>query len=338
MRVPISPSIRFACLLLTATACGVERPVAPDDGAAVSAALLSGAPSQMSAWPLSDVAVQLYWQDNTAHEDGYEIQRADGSTGSFVAITRVAVNSTSHADGDRAELTEYCYRVRAYRTRGSKTTYSDFSNTACAKTLGPPSAPSSVRALPGSYGGIEVLWTDNSTVESGFHVRRTTAAGTTSATVWANSTSYTEWGVPIEEELCYQVVAFNSYGESEPSNSDCIGLPAAPVNIRPAGVSSRTIDLTWDDVSSFEDGFEVQAMYCYWYYPYYYYYSPPPEYVCNFSHVAATVGSNITAYQVTGLWPSVTYSYQVVAFRQKEGRKWYSGSNGVLDVTTEPEP
>ena len=337
MTVHDGARVSLLCLTLATAACGVERTVAPDV-ANVNAALLSAAPTHMTAWASSNVAVQLYWQDNTTHESGYEIQRATGAAGEYAPVATVAADVASYLDGDRAELTEYCYKVRAYRKQGNKNAYSAFSNSACATTLGPPAAPSGVKALPGVYGGVEVLWTDNSTIESGFRVRRTVGAGTTTFEAWANNSSFADWNAPIEAEACYQVTAYNSYGESGPSNSDCIGLPAAPTNLRSPGASSSTIDLAWDDVSSFEDGFEVQAMYCYWYYPYYYYYSPPPEYICNFSHVEATVAANVTTYRVTGLSPEVTYSYQVVSLRQKDGRRWLSGSNGVLDVTTPPAP
>src|SRR5262245_34639405 len=69
----------------------------------------------------------LTWIDNSTTEDGFKIERADGTTGTFAQIAIVGANVTSYIDSSVTGGATYCYRVRAYNIAGD----SAYSNQAC---------------------------------------------------------------------------------------------------------------------------------------------------------------------------------------------------------------
>lgn len=94
----------------------------------------------------SAAAITVSWKDNSNNEDGFEIQRRTGTSGSYVSLGKTAANVQSFMDAGLNFSTLYCYRVRAFNANGN----SNFSNEACASTLKPPppAAPSDGKAVP----------------------------------------------------------------------------------------------------------------------------------------------------------------------------------------------
>jgi len=99
-----------------------------------------------------------------------------GPDGDFALLTRTGANVVHTSDGDLAAGSEFCYKVRAAQTSGSRTTYSAFSNTACALPL-PPAAPSNASAVAVSQSRIDLSWQDNSSAETRFRILRSAAGG-----------------------------------------------------------------------------------------------------------------------------------------------------------------
>ena len=83
------------------------------------------APTALAAQALSGARVRLTWTDNAGNEQGFRVQRALGSTGSFVAIGQVSANVTTFTDSTVKAGKTYRYRVQAYNAAGS----SSWSNT-----------------------------------------------------------------------------------------------------------------------------------------------------------------------------------------------------------------
>ncbi len=243
--------------VIAAAGCDGHEPLAP-------MFMVVSAPGNLTATPTSFSQISLSWQDNSnsPSESGFEVHRSGtGPAGTFALVGTPAAQATGYFDAGLTGLTQYCYKVRAYRTTGHKTTFSDFSAVACATTPGAPvpAAPSGLTATPYLGYAIRATWTDNSTDENGFRAERgPSAAGpwTTILTLYPNTTVLTDY-VAVEQPECYRVVAFNSYGDSDPSNAACTAVPAAP-SVLHAIVVGTGVDLTWSDNSSVEDGFEVQ--------------------------------------------------------------------------------
>ena len=107
-----------------------------------SAAAQVNAPSNTNAISVSDGRIDVSWQDNSTNETGFEVHRsATGSAGVFTLVATTTANVTARTDTGLNPSTQYCYKARAFITVGSGTSYSDFSNTACATTLAPPPPP-----------------------------------------------------------------------------------------------------------------------------------------------------------------------------------------------------
>ena len=83
------------------------------------------------------------------------------------------------------------------------------------------------------------------------------ASWSTLATVPRDSWSFYDTGLQAERRACYRIIAFNTAGDAAPSNTDCATPPAGPTNLSGIAIDSTTVDLSWTDNSSVEDGYEV---------------------------------------------------------------------------------
>ncbi len=186
------------------------------------------APSNLVATAVSDARIDLAWNDNSNNEDGFRLQRKEGSGGTFADLDTVGPNVTSYPDNSCRASTEYCYRVLSYNGYGD----SAWSNEDCAATSGPapPAAPSELAATSVSTSQINLSWTDNSSNEDGFKIE--VDEGDTGSFVYLDTvgedvTSYPDTGLTEGVAYCYRVYAYNTYGDSGYSNVDC-ATPAEP--------------------------------------------------------------------------------------------------------------
>src|SRR5258705_7817860 len=144
--------LRFslAGLFLFVSLLGLDktRPVEFSASAAAQPGL--NAPSNTHVVAVSDSRIDVYWQDNSANESGFEVHRsADGVNGVFTLVTTTTAGVTARSDTGLNPSTQYCYKLRAFKTADGRTRYSSFSNTACATTLAPPppNAPSNSQVV-----------------------------------------------------------------------------------------------------------------------------------------------------------------------------------------------
>jgi len=87
------------------------------------------APSSLTATTVSASQINLHWQDNSASEIGFIVER-HAPAGLFAQIARVGANVTSYQDTAVVRATTYTYRVRAWNANGQ----SEGSNEALAST------------------------------------------------------------------------------------------------------------------------------------------------------------------------------------------------------------
>jgi hypothetical protein len=97
------------------------------------------APSLVNA-----ATLQLSWSDNSQDEDGFHIERKQGTGGTFSLIATTGANATSYSDANLASSTTYCYRVNAFNSAGS----SGYTNESCATTSGSNSTPPPTTPTP----------------------------------------------------------------------------------------------------------------------------------------------------------------------------------------------
>lgn len=262
------------------------------------------APSALTAKALDYQTVDLAWADNSATEDGYEVERARQNE-SWAAVADLPPNSKTYRDVATSDAT-YWYRVRAKKDGG----FSNFSNSVQVTLASvPPAAPSGLDARPASSTIAVMTWSDNSSNEEGFRIERGPTgtgpwevAGTTGVSI----TWFYDAGRTSEREVCYRAVAFNAAGES-PSNTDCTTPPAGPTNLTATRVEGA-VELRWEDNSAVEDGYQVWRSY--------WYCDPDPYYggCYEVQEPIVTLGPNVTSYSDTIYW-SDSSAYFVVALK-----------------------
>jgi hypothetical protein len=230
---------------------------------AIFAVAAPSAPSNANAVAVTVDTIRLSWRDNSTTETGFKVLRSTtGPSGTYSLQATRAANVTTYRDATVAPLKSYCYKIRAYRVQDGQTSFSAFSTPVCATTPAPPlpTAPSGTAAKPVSSTALDVSWTDRSSNEAGFRVKRSIDGGSTwpvAGTVGPNITAFRDNGRTAEQQVCYRVYAFNAYGNSTLSNTDCTTPPAAPSGLS-AQTAQQGIDLAWIDNSTVEDGYQVQ--------------------------------------------------------------------------------
>jgi titin len=273
-------------------------------------------PTNLVAAPALD-AVTLTWKDNSGVEDQYEVQRSvDGVT--FTTLMSLPANSATYRDAGVLAINTYWYRVRARKDGGQ----SDNSNTVSATVTSPdiPNAPSATEVIPVNSSSVRVLWTDNSTNESGFRIERasvTTGPWTEAATTAANVTSIYE-NATREQQVCFRVVALNAAGASTPTPADCTTPPWFPTGLV-ARADGQGIALTWFDNSATEDGYKVSRR------------------VDGGAWVdIATLPANGISYRDVGVMMDVTYTYRVQALKDGGFSDYSNESTAAIPTATAP--
>jgi len=88
------------------------------------------APNNVIAASVSASQINLAWNDASADETAFEIERSPDGVGSWTALATKPADSTTHADTGLTALTAYFYRIRATNSVGA----SPYSNIASATT------------------------------------------------------------------------------------------------------------------------------------------------------------------------------------------------------------
>ncbi|MFA5118279.1 MAG: fibronectin type III domain-containing protein [Candidatus Omnitrophota bacterium] len=140
------------------------------------------APSGLTASVVSVSAINLAWTDNSGIEEGFKLERKEGSSGTYSQIADLGQNVTSYSDTGLSSSTTYYYRVRAY-SGSSNSLYSNevFANTG-ANTSGSTDSGGGggggcfiATAVYGSYDASEVkvlrLFRDKYLLSNGYGKR-----------------------------------------------------------------------------------------------------------------------------------------------------------------------
>jgi titin len=262
------------------------------------------APTGISATTLSSTSIRFVWADNSSNESGFRVKRwsvPDGQV--WVDVASVGAGATSYTDTGLQPNTGYWYTACAYNSGGEACAASTTWVSAVTFPL-PPTAPSNVSATALSSTSIRFQWSDNSSNETGFRVKRWSVPDgqvwIDVATVGAGVTTFTDTGLQANVGYWYYACAYNSGGEMCPAGwLGATTLP--PPLIAPSGLiatplSSTSIQFTWVDNSSGEDGFRVKT------------------WTGSAWVLTATVAANTQQYLDIGLAPNSPYTLSVCAF------------------------
>jgi len=263
-----------------------------------AASQIPAAPSNLAGTADSSTSVTLTWSDGSSNENGFSIERRNGSTWSQVGW--VAANVTTYRNTGLTAGTAYSYRVLAFNGYGNSATTNEATVTTTAASQ-IPAAPSGLSGSADSATSVALSWTDGSSNENGFSIERRNGS-TWSQVGWvaANITTYRNTGLTAGASYSYRVLAFNGYGNSPTTNEVSVTtpsqIPAAPSNLSGLADSSTSVTLSWADNSSNENGFSIER-----------------KSGTSWRQVG-WVGANIRSFRQTGLVSGVTYKYRVLAF------------------------
>ncbi|MDA0346490.1 MAG: fibronectin type III domain-containing protein [Verrucomicrobia bacterium] len=215
-------------------------------------------PNNLLALAISSSQINLSWNDNSAVETGYEIERKAGD-GNFELLIQLNADVTAFSDTTVTPLSTYTYRIIGVSGINRSNPSNEFSTT--TPNIPEPGAASDlvVNLVDSSF--IALSWTDNSLIENGFYVERMVGSGSWVELIQlpANSTSVQDLQVGELETFAYRVIAFNDGGDSAPSNEAAILFPfIAPSNLTASATDEARIDLTWSDNSLVETGYQIE--------------------------------------------------------------------------------
>ncbi len=179
------------------------------------------APSELRATTITSNSVELSWNDNSADEFGFYVERSITKDFSVKEVFACGAGRTSHSDARLSEDTTYYYRVCAYGITGS----SDYSNTLEVKTR--LKAPTNLMAVAESPTLIILAWSDNSDKELCYFVERREEGGAwkrLSNELPANTQSYQDQESEPARTYSYRVTAVG-VSSSETSGEATVTTP-----------------------------------------------------------------------------------------------------------------
>jgi len=262
------------------------------------------APVSLTATPVSANRIDLAWSyaGNSNHKTVIERKTAGGY---WSVIYTTAMGVLNYSDTGLQADTVYHYRIRKYISPSvSGIPYPGNDSGVSAKTmLG--SLSLSGHAASGNM--IYLTWSGNTGGADVVVERKMSNGNFTPLTVVTPSTSgwYDDTGLIPGAFYTYRIKAKTGANESVYSNELTIQnfYLDAPTNLTVTKSSNSEIELSWNDNSDDETGFEIwRSVY------------GSGNYV-----LLATVGRNVTFYRDTSLEAGIQYYYMVRAFIAKDG-------------------
>ncbi|MBN1669921.1 MAG: fibronectin type III domain-containing protein [Kiritimatiellae bacterium] len=258
------------------------------------------APSGLAASATSSSEIKLTWTDNSSDETTFKIDRRQSGADTWIRVAEPAAGTTIYTDGGLPAATKFYYMVKASNSAGD----SGYSTVADATTgQEAPAQPGALAAAAVGPTEIRVTWTDNSSNEEGFRLRRSDDGFATSGIaieIAANATAYSDTGLTAGTTYSYKIKAVHATaGDSAytpvVSATTGAGLPAAPSGLAATVLSATEVRLTWTDNADNEDLYKV-------------YRSPDPG--SGWVRIG-TLSADATVYADAGLSPGSTHYYKV---------------------------
>ncbi len=259
-------------------------------------------PTNLTALP-DDGRVYLSWTHSVDPDVLYYKVFRSMVQGSGHQCVAVAFGGDSIIDSQVVNETTYYYYLTAVDRYGLESTPTD-EVSATPHVLDPPDAPSNLQAVAMAYNQIDLTWTDNADNESGFRLERyntQTSSYDAIQVVAADLESISDTGLMAEMLYIYRLIAYNTDGDSPPSNEASETTPVAPQPVAPSNLVATVgegnwITLTWQDLSDNEAGFRIERR------------------TTDVYEEIADVTENTTVYTDVGLDWDTTFTYRVLAY------------------------
>lgn len=257
-------------------------------------------PTELAATVSGGNDVELTWTDNSGKESNYRVERWNPTTSTWNVLAMLDADSESYMDSN-VDIGDYSYRVCAYNEKAE----------ACSGevdvTIEPVLAIEGLVAILVESVGttIELFWTDASTTETGFFVKRSLDGVnfTVINDLTPNQEYYNDEFLMETTTYYYQICVYNGEDTIESNIAVETTNINAPTNLQ---VTADFIDLalTWTDNSIVEDGFQIKRS----------------ETAGGPYSTVTVVTENITAYTDFTLEELTTYYYIVCAYNDVDTR------------------
>jgi hypothetical protein len=222
------------------------------------------APSNLTATRNQDGSVTLNWTDNSNNETGFSVERAVVGTTNFSVIDTTPADLGAFIDIHANANTVYIYRVRAV----NNTTFSTYSNIATSDLSVALAAPSRLEAHAVASNKIALTWLDNSSIETGFVIERSTAGSNDFSvikTTGPNITGFTDSHLQPDRSYSYRIRAtdgtnFSAYTRVASDVTLSVGEipPRTPSALKAKALGLGTIQLFWHDNAVDETNYVIE--------------------------------------------------------------------------------
>jgi titin len=247
-----------------------------------AAAVVSGAPTGLTAVTSSGTSIVLSWIDNSATETAYQVTRTDPA--GVAVVTRLAVvtgtgRAGTFSDATAAVGVNYTYEVAALVPVTAANPLGKLAATVnAALTLNAPSGAMAAQTAT----GITIGWTDNSNNEIGFQIVRngvdalgaaipavTFNVTSTATQKTATGTARTYIDTTAVPGVTYTYTVATTGGTTAApvysaavsttplTITETIAAPSAPTAVI---TNATRITVTWTDLSMNETGFKVERL------------------------------------------------------------------------------
>ena len=275
-------------------------------------------PTGMKCVAKTSSEIKLQWDKNTS-ADGYMIDVYDGTKWKSIKTFTSNANTSFDIKGLKASLT-YKFRMRAYKTFGSVTEYSD---AVYLNVTTNPNTPTGMKCVAKTSSEIKLQW-DKNTSADGYMI------DVYDGTKWKPiktftsnaNTSFDIKGLKASLTYKFRMRAYKTFG-SVTEYSDAVYLnvttnPNTPTGMKCVAKTSSEIKLQWDKNTS-ADGYMIDV------------------YDGTKWKPIKTFTSNAnTSYDIVGLHAGTTYKFRLRAYKAFGSVTEYSAYSAELNVTTDP--
>ncbi|MFH1963372.1 MAG: PQQ-binding-like beta-propeller repeat protein [bacterium] len=272
-------------------------------------------PSRLKAL-IGENGIDLSWQDNSANENGFRIERKQNTT-QFEEIAVTGANKKYYTDSDISPKTTYTYRICAYNDIGNSL-YSYEVKVVTPDLPNPPNPPAGLRGIAVSPSQINLSWTDESGDEEGFIIEKKIHEKFYEIErVSKNNTIFTEINLIPKTTYTYRTSSFNKFGTSDYSKEIIVTTLQPPLqspdDLNAYSIQEGCVQITWQDNSDMETGFILER-----------------ASRTGYFQEIATIASEGISYMDIKLLPDSIYHYRIRAVKGNE----YSGYSNTAVVRT----
>jgi fibronectin type 3 domain-containing protein len=244
---------------------------------------------------------------------GYEIWRSTAEGGVYSKLNRVS--GTSYADGGLTPNTRYYYKVNAYCTASTATTYGRQSGAAAAVPV--PAAPSTYASMA-SYNSAKVWWSAVPGASEYELYSSTSPSGGYRLIKSTTRTSYTNKSLKTGTTYYYMVRAYMKVGRAKvygsySTTASVLPMISSVTSISASVYSPTGIKISWNAIAG-KSGYEVWR-------------STSPD--SGFVLIKSVSG---TSYKDAKLPPITPYYYMVRAYRTVARVRIYSSFSPVASA------